>query len=68
MNLMIIAIIGILLIGFYAYKHDDMSYRKYYERQVVNSKHPDWTPKCGVNFLEKDPKWFVDNGYGDYVR
>jgi len=21
-----------------------------------------------INFLEKDPQWFVDNGYGDYVK
>lgn len=63
----VIFIIAVCVIIFGIIKHDDVSYKKYYERSVVNSQHPDWYPKCGINFLEKDPKWFIDNGYGKWV-
>lgn len=62
-----ILIIAVCVIIFGIIKHDDMSYKKYYERSVVNSQHPDWHPYCGINFLEEDPQWFIDNGYGEWV-
>ena len=48
--------------------HDDLSYKSMYERQKVNSMHPDWKPYCGINYLERDPQWFIDNGYEKWVR
>lgn len=44
------------------------SYKIWYERCIINSKHPDWCPNCRINFLKKDPQWFIDNGYEKYVR
>jgi hypothetical protein len=38
------------------------------ERAEVNSKHPDWYFRCGINFLEKDPQWFIENGYKQFVK
>lgn len=66
MTLLFIISLAIITIG--VVFHDKMSYKKMYQRQVINSKHPNWTPYCGVNFLEKDPQWFMDNGYGEYIR
>jgi hypothetical protein len=64
----VLLIIAVAVIIFGVANYDKMSYKKWYERCEVNSKHPGWTPKCGIDFLEKDPQWFIDNGYGNYVR
>lgn len=64
----IIIIIALAVIIFGVIKHDEMSYKKYYERGAINSKQPDWTYKCSINFLEKDPQWFINNGYGEWVN
>ena len=63
----IVLIIAIVVIVFGVANHDKISYKKWNERCEINSKHPDWHPKCGINFLEKDPQWFIDNGYEKYV-
>lgn len=44
------------------------SMKEYENRCKINSKYPDWYPKCGINFFEKDPQWFIDNGYEKYVK
>lgn len=66
--MIILYLLALVIIIFGVANYDKMSYKKFYERSVVNSKHPDWTPKCGINFLEKDPQWFIDNGYEKWVR
>ena len=63
----VLLIIAIAIIIFGAINYDKISYKKWYERCEINSKHPDWKPYCSVNFLEKDPQWFIDNGYEKYV-
>ena len=63
----ILLIIAIAIIIFGVVNYDKMSYKKWYERCEINSKHPQWKPYCGINFLEKDPQWFIDNGYEKYV-
>ncbi len=64
----LIYFVCIVSIAFYAINYEKMSYKKYYERYVINSKHPDWEPWCGRNFFEEDPQWFIDNGYGDIIE
>lgn len=64
----VLLIIAVAIITFAVFNYDKFSYKKWYERCEVNSKHPDWTPNCGVNFLKKDPQWFKDNGYSEYVK
>ena len=61
-------IISICFILFAICNWDKMSYKRFSYRCEINSKHPDWTPYCGINFIEKDPQWFIDHGYGDVVR
>ncbi len=61
-------ILAILIIAFGILTYDKWSYKSFYKRIEINSKHPDWKPYCGVNFLKKDPQWFIDNGYGKYVK
>lgn len=58
--------IGIILIAVVFYPK--WSYKQYYLRSEINAKHPDWRPYCGINFLEKDPQWFIDNGYKGYIK
>lgn len=65
MNILLIIAIAIIIFGVVNY--DKMSYKQFYKRCEINSKHPDWYPKCGINFLEKDPQWFIDNGYKKYI-
>lgn len=65
MNILLIIAIAVIVFGVVNY--DKISYKKYNERCEINSKHPDWKPYCGINFLEKDPRWFINNGYGSYV-
>lgn len=64
----ILLIIAIAIIIFGIINYDEISYKKWYERCEINSKHPQWKPYCGTNFLKEDPQWFIDNGYGEYVR
>ena len=65
MKVLLIMAIAIIIFGVINY--DKISYKKWYERCEINSKHPDWKPYCGINFLKKDPQWFIDNGYEKYV-
>ena len=66
MNVLLIVAVAIII--FSTLNYDKWSCKKWYERCEVNSRHPDWYPKCGINFLEKDPQWFIDNGYENYVK
>ena len=66
MNILWIAAIVVIVIS--ATIYDIVSYKKFYKRCEINARHPDWRPYCGINFLEKDPKWFIDNGYSEYVN
>ncbi|MBR2031251.1 MAG: hypothetical protein IKA04_03460 [Alistipes sp.] len=61
-------VIAIAIIVVAVFTYDKWSYKALYKRQEVNSKHPDWKPYCGINFLEKDPQWFIENGYEKYVK
>ena len=61
--MIVLFIISIAIVVFAVFNHDKLSYKMFYKRCEINSKHPDWTPYCGINFLEKDPQWFIDNGY-----
>lgn len=61
-------LLSVVIILFLTLTYDKWSYTAFYERCDVNSKHPNWYPKCGINFLEKDPQWFIDNGYSEYVK
>ena len=63
-----IIFIALAVIIFGVINYDKMSYKRFYERSVINSKHPNWHPKCGINFLEEDPKWFINNGYEKWVK
>lgn len=58
----------LLFIGFMAWHYPKWSYKCFDKRSEINSKHPDWYPKCGINFIEKDPDWFVLNGYGEELK
>ena len=62
----LLLIIAIALIIFCVKKYNEGV--PWYEICEVNSKHPDWHPYCGINFLKKDPQWFIDNGYSEYVN
>ncbi len=64
----ILFIIAIAIIIFGVINYDKISYKKWYERCEINSKHPDWYFNCRINFLKEDPQWFIDNGYGKYVK
>lgn len=44
------------------------SYKEFDKRSKINAKHPNWKPYCGINFMKEDPQWFIDNGYGEYVK
>lgn len=66
MNVLLLIPITIILIGVATYPK--WSYKEFGKRCEVNSKHPDWKPYCGINFIKKDPQWFLDNGYGKYVN
>ena len=61
MLMKILFIIAMIIILFGVFNYDKISYKKFYERCKINSKHPNWTPFCGTNFIEKDPQWFIDN-------
>lgn len=62
--LQIIAIL-IIIIGIITY--NKWSYKKWYERCRINSKHPNWKPYCGIDFIRQDPQWFIDNGYEKHI-
>lgn len=64
----ILYIIAIAVIIFAVIMHDSISYEKYYKRCEISAKHPDWEPYCGIDFIDKDPQWFIDNGYSEYVN
>lgn len=66
MKVLLIIAIGIVIFGMANY--DKLSYKKSYDRNMIISQHPDWYPNCGINFLQKDPQWFIDNGYESYVE
>lgn len=51
----------VILLGIMTYPK--WSYKEYYKRCEINSKHPLWKPFCGTNFIQRDKKWFIDNGY-----
>ena len=64
MKILLVVLFLIFLVATY----DKWSMNAYYKRCEINAKHPDWYPRCGINFFEKDPQWFIDNGYEEYVR
>jgi len=64
----VVFILALLVVIFALFNYNKISYSKWYERCVINSKHPDWSPKCGIDFIKKDPQWFIDNGYEEYVN
>ena len=64
-SLLIIASL-IIIIGIFTYPKWSIS--KCAKLGEINSKHPDWYPNCGIDFLDKDPQWFVVHGYGKYVK
>lgn len=66
--LLLMKIIPIPIILFGIFTYPKWSRKEWYKRLEINSKHPDWTPNCCINFLEKDPQWFINNGYGKYVQ
>lgn len=45
-------LIGVLMLIPVIYFYPKISYGAFYKRCVENSKHPDWTPFCGKNFLK----------------
>lgn len=61
-------IVALLVILVAVSTYPKWSYKKFDERSEVNSKHPDRRPYCGINFLKKDPQWFINHGYGEYVK
>lgn len=63
----VLFIIAIIIFGFYVINYKKMSYKEWYKRCEINAKHPDWYPNCRIDFLRKDPQWFIDNGYGEYT-
>lgn len=63
----VVLIIAFIVVIFAVFNYNKISYSMWYERCYVNSKHPDWTPNCGIDFMKKDPQWFIDNGYGVYL-
>ena len=66
MKLLFIIAIAIIIFGVINY--DKISYKKWYERCEISSKHPAWYFNCRKDFLEEDTLCFIDNGYGEYVR
>lgn len=46
-------IIGVVLLLIAIPTYPYWSYRAWYNRCEENSKHPDWKPFCGKNFLNK---------------
>lgn len=66
MNILIIICTILICVSIITY--DKWSYKRFYERCEINSKHPDWTPNCYIDFFKEDPQWFIDNGYGKYVK
>lgn len=46
----VLLILAIAVIIFGIANHDKISYKQWYKRCEINSKHPDWKPFCGVNF------------------
>jgi len=62
-----LVIVSLCIIGFGAFMYPRWSYKEWYKRCEINSKHPDWRPHCNINFFKKDPQWFIDNGYEKYV-
>ena len=65
--MIVVKIIFLLVIGFAIINYPKWSYNEFYKRSEINEKHPDWKPYCGINFLEEDPQWFRNNGYGKWV-
>ena len=63
----IVLIIAFIVVIFAVFNYNKISYSKWYERCVINSQHLDWTPDCGIDFIKKDPQWFIDNGYSEYI-
>ena len=46
-------LIGLVLLAPFIPLYPKWSYKAYYKRCELNSTHPDWTPFCGKNFLNK---------------
>ena len=65
--MILVKIICLLVIVFAVSNYPKWSYKEFNKRSEINAKHPDWKPYCGINFLEKDPDWFRNNGYGKWV-
>lgn len=63
----VVLILALLVVIFAVSTYNKFSYSIWSKRCYINSKHPDWTPYCGIDFIKKDPQWFIDNGYGDYI-
>ena len=63
-----IKLICLLVILVAVMTYSKWSYKEFDKRSKINSKHPNWTPYCGINFLKEDPEWFINHGYGDYVK
>ncbi len=60
-----LVMIAVVILTFGMFTYPKWSYKQYERRCKLNSLHPDWKPKCGINYLEKDKNWFIQNGYGD---
>lgn len=65
--MIIMFIICMIVIIFSTFTYDKWSYKVWYDRCIINSKHPKWTKNCRIDFLKEDPQWFINNGYGKYV-
>ena len=66
MKIIFFICITIVVISILTY--EKWSYKTWEKRCQINAKHPNWDPFCGSNFFDEDPQWFIDNGYGKYVK
>lgn len=64
----ILFIISVIVVVISIFTYEKWSYKAWEKRCEINAKHPDWEPFCHRNFFEEDPQWFIDNGYGKYVK
>ena len=49
--LLLMKIVSISIIIFGIFTYPKWSRKEWYKRCEINSKHPDWTPNCCINFL-----------------
>lgn len=64
----ILFIISVIVVVISIFTYEKWSYKAWEKRCEINAKHPDYEPFCYRNFFEEDPQWFIDNGYGKYVK